>query len=86
LALEAERLVDSASLTKHEAAYLGEAFSAAGDTARAVHWMAAFQPRGDLHFQLHLHRDPALAWIRGTGHDSLLVEPEQGASRDPNRK
>ena len=86
LALEAERLVDSASLTKHEAAYLGEAFSAAGDTARAIHWIAAFQPRGDLHFQLHLHRDPGLAWIRGSGRDSLLIEPEQGASRDPVRK
>lgn len=74
LAAEAERLVDSVTLTKHESANLGEAFSAAGDTTRAVYWLAAYQPRGDLHFQLHLHRDPALSWIHGSAYKRLLLE------------
>jgi tetratricopeptide (TPR) repeat protein len=72
LALAAERLVDSTTLTKHEAAWLGDAFSAAGDTARAYHWLAAFSPRNDVHFQLHLRRDPALEWVRGPRYRDLL--------------
>ena len=72
LALAAERLVDSATLTRHESAWLGHAFSAAGDTARAYRWLAAFSPRGDVHFQLHLHRDPGLGWLRDRRYRGLL--------------
>jgi tetratricopeptide (TPR) repeat protein len=72
LALAAERLVDSTTLTRHESAWLGHAFSAAGDTARAYRWLAAFSPRGDVHFQLHLRRDPALAWLRDPRYRGLL--------------
>jgi cytochrome c-type biogenesis protein CcmH/NrfG/tRNA A-37 threonylcarbamoyl transferase component Bud32 len=72
LALAAERLVDSTTLTRHESAWLGQAFAAAGDTARAYRWLAAFAPRGDVHFQLHLHRDPGLAWLRDPRYRGLL--------------
>ena len=72
LALAAEQLVDSATLTRHESVWLGEAFSAAGDTARAYRWLAAFAPNGDVHFQLHLHRDPGLAWLQGPRYRGLL--------------
>ena len=72
LALAAERLVDSTSLTRHEAVWLGHAFATAGDTARAYRWLAAFSPRADVHFQLHLHRDPALGWLRDPRYRSLL--------------
>jgi cytochrome c-type biogenesis protein CcmH/NrfG/tRNA A-37 threonylcarbamoyl transferase component Bud32 len=75
LALTAERLVDSTSLTRHEAVWLGHAFSSAGDTARAYRWLAAFSPRDDVHFQLHLHRDPALAWVRDPRYRRLLSSP-----------
>jgi hypothetical protein len=82
LAHDAERLVDSAKLTKHESVYLAEGLSAAGDTARAFKWISAFSPRNDLHFQLHLHRDPALAWLHDARYRSVLSpEPAPGAFR-----
>jgi serine/threonine protein kinase len=71
-AAAAERLVDPTTLTLHPSVFLGEAFSAAGDTARAYRWLAAFSPRGDVHFQLHLHREPALAWLRDPRYRGLL--------------
>ena len=75
-ALAAEKTVDSATLTKHQASYLGLAFSSIGDTARAVKWLAAFSPRADVHYQLHLHRDPGLAWLRAPKYRWLLAEPD----------
>jgi len=72
LAAAAERLVDSTTLTLHQSVFLGVALSAAGDTARAYHWLASFSPRGDVHFQLHLHREPALAWLRDPRYRGLL--------------
>jgi tetratricopeptide (TPR) repeat protein len=71
-AAAAERLADSATLTLHQSVFLGEALSAAGDTARAYHWLDSFSPRGDIHFQLHLHREPALAWLRDPRYRGLL--------------
>ena len=68
----AERLVDSTTLTMHQSVFLGVAFSAAGDTARAYRWLTSFSPRGDVHFQLHLHREPALVWLRDPQYRSLL--------------
>ncbi len=71
-AAAAERIVDSLTLTKHEATGLGEALSAAGDTARAYRWLTIFTPRNDKHFQLHLHRDPALAWLHDPRYRGIL--------------
>jgi len=71
-AAEAERLADSTALTLHQSVFLGVAFAAAGDTARASRWLASFSPRGDVHFQLHLHREPALVWLRAPRYRSLL--------------
>src|SRR6185503_1508074 len=56
-------LVDPRTPSKHEAAYLATAWAAAGDTARALRWLAAYSPLADLHYQLHLQRDPGLRWI-----------------------
>jgi serine/threonine protein kinase/Tfp pilus assembly protein PilF len=72
LADAAERLVDSTALTLHQSVFLGVAFSAASDTARAYRWLASFSPRRDVHFQLHLHREPALAWLRDARYRGLL--------------
>jgi len=67
-----ERLADCTTLTPHQSVFLGEALSAAGDTARAYRWLAALSPRGDVHFQLHLPREPALAWLRDPRYHALL--------------
>ena len=72
LATAAEALAQPNALTSHQSVFLGQAFSAAGDTARAYRWLAAFSPRGDVHFQLHLHREPALAWLRDARYRALL--------------
>jgi hypothetical protein len=72
-AAAAERLADSTTLTLHQSVFLGVALSAAGDTARAYRWLTAFSPRGDNHFQLHLHREPALVWLREPRYRSVLT-------------
>lgn len=72
LAAAAERLVDSTALTLHQSVFLGVAFSAASDTVRAYRWLARFSPSRDVHFQLHLHREPALAWLRDARYRGLL--------------
>jgi serine/threonine protein kinase len=79
-ALQAVSAVDSTNLSKHDAVYLGEAFAMAGDTARALHWLEAFSPRGDVHYQLHLQRDASLAWVHEPRYAHLL-QPNQ-SSRD----
>ncbi|MEO5579669.1 MAG: hypothetical protein ABIR58_03355 [Gemmatimonadaceae bacterium] len=57
----------------HEAAYMGAALAAVGDTAGAVRMMNSYQPREDMHFQLHLKRDPRLRWLDGKWGKDLLV-------------
>ena len=71
-ALQAESLVSTPRASKHDAVYLGIAWTAVGDTLRALRWLSAYSPRADLHFQLHLKRDPALRWI-ATVHPALLA-------------
>ena len=71
-AQEAAQLVDSATLTKHESVFLASAFAAAGDTATAYRWLAAYTPRSDIHFQLHLKTDWELAWVRDERYRHLL--------------
>ena len=72
LAQMAGQLVDSATLTRHESVFLAAGFSAAGDTGQAYRWLAAYSPRNDVHFQLHLNRDPAIAWVRDERYRHLL--------------
>jgi Flp pilus assembly protein TadD len=62
-AVQAEELVNKPQASKHDAVYLAIAWAAIGDTARAIQWLTAYPPRVDLHFQLHLKRDPDLRWI-----------------------
>jgi tetratricopeptide (TPR) repeat protein len=65
-AFQAESLASRTRPSKHEAVYLATAWTAIGDTARAIRWVSAYSPRADLHFQLHLKRDPELRWIATT--------------------
>ena len=56
---------DSTKPTLHQAVYIGASLAALGDTASAVRWLEAFQPRDDVHYQLHLKRDDWLQWTAG---------------------
>jgi serine/threonine protein kinase/Tfp pilus assembly protein PilF len=42
----------------HTAVYRAEAYAALGDAGAAITWLSRYQPRRDLHFQLHLRCDP----------------------------
>ena len=68
-------LFDPARPTSHEASYVAAAMAAVGDTARALRLLSAFQPRAGLHYQLHLKRDPGLAWLKGP-HGKTLLTPD----------
>ena len=56
---------DTTHPTVHDAAYLAWAFAATNQPDRALRLLERYQPRRDVHFQLHLQRDPALDPIRG---------------------
>jgi tetratricopeptide (TPR) repeat protein len=63
---------------RHEAAWLGAVLAAAGDTSGAVKLIERYKPRSDLHFQLHLKRDPRLKWLHGKwGKTVLLPDPKK---------
>jgi Tfp pilus assembly protein PilF len=66
-------LADSLHPTKHESVLVAEAFAAIGDTTAALRWLNRYQPRADLHFQLHLKKDPALKWLHGPLGKGLLT-------------
>jgi serine/threonine protein kinase/Tfp pilus assembly protein PilF len=61
--LDAEKVVAGPAPSKHESVHLAAAWAAVGDTARAIRWLAAYPPQRDLHFQLHVKRDPGLRWF-----------------------
>jgi serine/threonine protein kinase len=69
----ARGLFDMSNMVVHEPAFVGAGLAAVGDTAAAVQLMKAYSPRGDLHYQLHLKRDPGLRWLRGAWGKGLLV-------------
>ena len=46
------------------------------DTLAAVRFMQKYQPREDMHFQLHLKRDPGLRWIKGSRWEKELLIPD----------
>ncbi len=74
----AVRTIDAKKPVKHEAAYVAAGLAAVGDTVRAVRLLKAYEPRGDVHYQLHLKRDPGLRWLRGKwGKDLLLPDPKK---------
>jgi tRNA A-37 threonylcarbamoyl transferase component Bud32/tetratricopeptide (TPR) repeat protein len=74
---QAVAVFDATKPTLHQAAYIGASLAAVGDTASAVRWLEAFQPREDLHFQLHLKRDDGLHWTIGRwGQGIRLPDPE----------
>jgi tetratricopeptide (TPR) repeat protein len=71
----AMKLVDISKPPRHEAAWVGAALAAVGDTVRAVRLLEAYQPRADRHFQMHLLWDPGLRWIKGSKWEKDLMLP-----------
>jgi hypothetical protein len=61
------------SLPRHEAVLIGSALAATGDTAGAVRFLGTYDPRADLHFQMHMKWDPRLAWLKGKWGKGLLL-------------
>ena len=63
-------------LPLHTAVYVAQAHAALGDVEGALSWLARYQPRRDLHFQLHLRCDPPFDPIKGSERfQSLLTLP-----------
>lgn len=61
---------------KHEAAFLGTTLASLHDTVEAVRVLKSYIPREDVHYQLHLKRDPGLRWIKGSRWESELLAPD----------
>jgi hypothetical protein len=61
--------------SRHAAIFVAAAAAQLGDTARAVEWLRAYTPREDLHFQLHLKREPALRWVARVSPQLLAPAP-----------
>jgi serine/threonine protein kinase/tetratricopeptide (TPR) repeat protein len=70
------QLIDSVRPNRHEAAYIAAALAAMHDTLSAVGFMKKYEPREDIHFQLHLKRDPGLRWIKGSRWEKDLLIPD----------
>lgn len=78
----ARQQIDTVHPNKHEAAYIGAAMAAVGDTVGAVRFMRLYEPKEDLHFQLHLKRDPGLKWLHSKwGEDLLIPDPRNSQKR-----
>ncbi len=57
----------------HTAVYLAQGYAALGDADRATGWLARYQPRRNLHFQLHLRCDPPFDPIKGDRRFTALL-------------
>ena len=64
LIAQAEAITDSSSLSDHAAISLASAHASVGNTQKALKWLESYTPRKNLHFQLHLQRDPMLDPLR----------------------
>ena len=80
-AVELLRTADSLAapyvpIPPHTAVFLAHAWAAAGQPDRALAWLERYQPRRDLHFQLHLRCDPPFDPLRRDDRfRALLVMP-----------
>jgi tetratricopeptide (TPR) repeat protein len=80
------RLVDSLArtyepMTSHTAIYLAAVYAALHDVAGAMSWLSQYQPRRDVHFQIHLRCDPSFDPIADDPRFKALLtlpRPEKG--------
>jgi Tfp pilus assembly protein PilF len=59
----------------HTAVYIAQAHVGLGESAQAIAWLGRYEPRADLHFQLHLRCDPGFAAIESDPHFTALLLP-----------
>jgi hypothetical protein len=72
----AYQVMDSVHPNRHEVAWVAAALAAVNDTLGAVRMIRKYDPREDIHFQLHLKRDPGLRWIKGSRWEKDLLVPD----------
>jgi tetratricopeptide (TPR) repeat protein len=77
---DAEREAHIEEPTRHASIFVAAAWAQLGDTARAMEWLRAYTPREDLHFQLHLKREPGLRWV-ARAYPALLAPAPSSAER-----
>lgn len=66
----------------HTAVYMSHAYAALNEVDRAVRWIEAYEPRADVHFQLHLRCDAPFDVIRANPRfQSVLVPASRSARR-----
>jgi tRNA A-37 threonylcarbamoyl transferase component Bud32/tetratricopeptide (TPR) repeat protein len=70
---KAEPLVDSGAPALHSAIALASAYATVKQDSRALVWLERYQPRRDLHYQLHLRRDLRLDPLRGQARFERLL-------------
>ena len=73
LIAQAEKLTDPSEPSDHAAIALGSAYAALGLGDKAIEWLEKFHPKGNLHFQLHLQRDPQLDPLRSDPRFRALI-------------
>ena len=60
----------------HTAVYVAQVYVALGEFDNALRWLARFETKGDLHYQLHLRCDPPFDPIRNDRRfQALLIVP-----------
>ena len=62
--VRAVAVADTIHPTVHDAVYLAWGFTATNQPERALRILERYEPRKDVHFQLHLQRDPVLDPLR----------------------
>lgn len=78
---EAELRANAFSPTPlHTAVYMSQAYAALGEAEHAVGWLARFQPRANMHFQLHLRCDPPFDPIKSDQRFRLLLTAPASSS------
>lgn len=76
LLVQAEARTDTAHLFVHAPEVLAQGFAILGDQELALHWLERYQPRRDVHYQMHLRFEPGLDRLRAHPRfRALLIEP-----------
>ena len=73
LIAQAEKLTDGSDPSDHAVIALGSAYAALGMRDKALQWLEKYHPKGNLHFQLHLQRDPQLDPLRSDDRFKALI-------------
>ena len=74
-------------LPLHTALFVAEAHAVAGDADRAMHWLDAYTPSGELYFQLHLRFAPMFDPIAGDARfRALLLRERPPAGQECGRR